>query len=114
MALSDPRFIWLPDCDQDGVPKQKMPNCPNCGEDELGMMMPGQAYCYRCCRTFLQAVPIVAAPEIDDDQWDGCVGDESEGTCPACGARLQYVELLASADLGVNRCPECGWEGAIS
>lgn len=51
-------FIWLPDCDRDGVPKQKMPNCPNCGEDELGMVNPGEAFCYRCNKTFLQAASI--------------------------------------------------------
>lgn len=29
-------------------PITKMPNCPNCGEDELGLMQPNEAFCYAC------------------------------------------------------------------
>lgn len=45
--------------------------------------------------------------------WDGCVGDESEGTCPACGAKLRFHQLFSDADEGINRCPDCGWEGGV-
>lgn len=38
----------LPSCDAWGVPTEKMPRCPHCREDELGMMRPGHALCYAC------------------------------------------------------------------
>jgi len=38
----------IPDCDEWGVPVEKMPGCPRCGEDELGMQYPGQVLCYWC------------------------------------------------------------------
>ncbi len=31
--------IELPECDKYGTPKEKMPNCPICKEDELGMII---------------------------------------------------------------------------
>jgi hypothetical protein len=33
-----------------------MPNCPNCEEDELGMMRPGHAICYCCGATVFDRV----------------------------------------------------------
>ena len=30
------------------TPLTKMPNCPNCGTDELGMIDKGKAVCYFC------------------------------------------------------------------
>ena len=38
----------LPPCDEWGVPIWKMPPCPKCSEDELGMLSPGFALCYAC------------------------------------------------------------------
>lgn len=50
----------------------------------------------------------------DDDYFDpGVVGDESEGECPSCGARLDYREVIPEADVGCNYCPECGYEGGV-
>lgn len=40
--------MTLPKCNEYGTPKEKMPYCPNCGEDELGMMTPSYAICYSC------------------------------------------------------------------
>ena len=31
------------------TPISKMPNCPCCGDDELGMIQKDEAFCYRCC-----------------------------------------------------------------
>jgi hypothetical protein len=48
--LRGPWRIKLPAWD--GVnkrPNAKMPNCPRCDEDELGMIEPTGAYCYSCC-----------------------------------------------------------------
>jgi hypothetical protein len=42
-------YIDLPEWDSENLrPKTKMPNCPTCGEDELGMLTENMAYCY-CC-----------------------------------------------------------------
>lgn len=49
----------------------------------------------------------------NDDDYDGQVGCEDDGTCPYCGARLRYREVIPEADVGCNYCPECGWEGGI-
>ena len=32
----------------DSKPESKMPDCPNCEEDELGMICKDYAICYRC------------------------------------------------------------------
>lgn len=40
--------LVLPDCDAWGTPLEKMPVCPRCGEDELGMTAPHFAFCYVC------------------------------------------------------------------
>lgn len=34
---------------QVATPVSKMPDCDNCGEDELGMLSPDEAFCYQCC-----------------------------------------------------------------
>ncbi len=51
------------------------------------------------------------------DEWadaaDLALGCEDDGTCPSCGARLRYREVIPEADVGCNYCPECGWEGEI-
>ena len=41
------RIVW--DLYKIATPVSKMPNCPNCKEDELGMMSPDGAFCYCCC-----------------------------------------------------------------
>ena len=40
--------IPLPEVDEYGTPQTKMPNCPNCGEDELGLIWKNEAFCYLC------------------------------------------------------------------
>lgn len=35
-----------------GCPKEKMPDCPNCGEDELGMLWEDRVICYLCGEKF--------------------------------------------------------------
>jgi len=41
-------IIPLPGCDEWGTPLAKMPDCPRCEDDELGMLQPGFAVCYAC------------------------------------------------------------------
>lgn len=38
----------LCDLDEWGRPKKNLPNCPQCGEDELGIVHPGWMTCYSC------------------------------------------------------------------
>ena len=38
----------LPSTDDWGRPTAPMPKCPQCGDDELGMLHPGYALCYAC------------------------------------------------------------------
>lgn len=40
--------VKLPETDEHGTPREKMPDCPRCGEDELGMLRPSYAFCYAC------------------------------------------------------------------
>lgn len=44
----------LPIVDENGTPKTKMPNCPRCGEDELGMIQSDVAVCNWCDVTILR------------------------------------------------------------
>lgn len=44
--------VELPKSDEYGIPVSKMPNCPKCGEDELGMIHPMYAICYACGTDF--------------------------------------------------------------
>lgn len=41
--------IKLPELDEWGTPTAKLPNCPRCGADELGVIHPGWMFCYGCC-----------------------------------------------------------------
>jgi len=43
--------IILPKTNKYGTPLEKMPNCPVCGEDELGMMTDRKAFCCYCSAT---------------------------------------------------------------
>lgn len=57
-------MAYLPACDQWGTPVEKMPNCPRCDEDELGMIVNGMAYCYSCGVAVVRAeVPVVPGAE---------------------------------------------------
>jgi len=38
----------LCDLDEFGRPKKKLPDCPKCGEDELGVIHADLLLCYRC------------------------------------------------------------------
>lgn len=38
----------FPKLDEWGTPKEKLPDCPRCGEDELGVIHPGYLLCYAC------------------------------------------------------------------
>lgn len=40
--------MTFPDLDEHDTPKQKLPNCPRCGDDELGVIHPGYMMCYAC------------------------------------------------------------------
>lgn len=40
--------------DEYGTPKTKMPSCPLCDHDELGLIQPDMAYCYACGLTVLR------------------------------------------------------------
>ena len=38
----------MEDLDEYGTPKVKLPNCPKCDEDELGVIHENLTLCYRC------------------------------------------------------------------
>lgn len=38
----------FPQLDEWGLPRAKLPDCPRCGEDELGVIHEGLVLCYRC------------------------------------------------------------------
>jgi hypothetical protein len=59
--------LRLPKPDEWGTPVSKMPNCPVCDEDELGMMEPGVAFCYRCGANVYD---IEQRPELATFTWD--------------------------------------------
>ena len=40
--------VLLPGVDEWGVPLAKMPRCPRCNADELGMIHEDYALCYAC------------------------------------------------------------------
>lgn len=83
----------FPDTNSYGVPVSKMPNCPNCGEDELGLLEKDRALCYRCNCVVIKAVSklhILDVPAICNDcTWQGRVGacepaDDGDLLCPQC------------------------------
>jgi len=43
-----PEIHDWPEADEWGTPKEKMPDCPKCGADELGLIRPEYILCY-CC-----------------------------------------------------------------
>jgi hypothetical protein len=38
----------FPKLDDWGRPVEKLPDCPRCGEDELGVINPACLFCYAC------------------------------------------------------------------
>ena len=44
----DVKPVPFPEVDEWGTPLTKMPDCPRCGEDELGLIHPGFMMCYLC------------------------------------------------------------------
>lgn len=42
----------LGDLDEWGTPKSKLPDCPLCGEDELGVIHGRLVMCYLCCARY--------------------------------------------------------------
>lgn len=58
-ALFGYQYLELPEWDDKNMrPKSKMLNCPNCEEDELGMLYEGEAICYKCNSKFIQS-PVI-------------------------------------------------------
>lgn len=41
-------FVILDDLNSYGTPRQKLPNCPKCDNDELGVISPNLIMCYNC------------------------------------------------------------------
>lgn len=93
-------FLPLPEIDSDGTPVEKMPNCPRCGEDELGLIGVNRVICYLCSAVVFRKTPttITAVPaSCSDCSWLGTVGEcepneDGELTCPQC-RELLVVKL---------------------
>lgn len=82
----------LPAVNEWGTPVSKMPNCPHCGEDELGLIEPDRGLCYCCQAVVVRKAPsITATPAV-------C------GHCPWMGTVL----ACEAADDGKLLCPQCG------
>ena len=43
-----PGFKEFPQLDADGTPVAKLPPCPNCEDDELGVITDETVLCYKC------------------------------------------------------------------
>ena len=82
----------LPPTDVWGTPVSKMPNCPNCGEDELGLIEPDRGLCYVC-----QCVVVRKAPSITETP-AACGNCPWVGTVVACDVNESTGDLL---------CPQC-------
>jgi len=62
--------IILPEWDEIEMrPKTKMPNCPNCEEDELGMLKKDEAFCYQCLSIFVRDQLISTSPSSSLPGW---------------------------------------------
>lgn len=85
-------LLPLPSVDEWGTPTSKMPNCPHCGDDELGMIFPDQAVCNRCSAIVVRTQPgqqITAVPAICGQcPWKGtveaCEPSDGDLLCPQC------------------------------
>ncbi len=83
----------LPDVGEHATPLSKMPNCPNCGEDELGMLTADRATCYCCNCVVIRAVGRLHILDVP------CVCND----CPWSGT-VQACEPATDGDL---LCPQC-------
>ena len=97
----------LPDVDEWGVPLDKVPNCPNCGEDELGMVQADRAVCNLCGCLVVKSKPgqhILDVPAICRQcPWMGTVhgceiSDNGDLHCPQCGDEI--VIRIDKDDIG--------------
>lgn len=88
--------IKLPECDELGRPKEKMPDCPKCGNDEFGMIAPGEAFCYSCGFKFIETdiFPKVGAKAI------AVIGPDYAPVCKV------EVEIVSKASLDSWVCQE--------
>ena len=83
----------LPECGAGGVFVSKVPNCPNCGDDELGMVAADRAVCNRCgCIVVRQP----ARPHILD----------LPAVCKFC-PWTGTVQACEPSDSGDLHCPQC-------
>jgi len=61
--------LELPEWDEKELrPKSKMPNCPRCGEDELGMMHAELTICYACgfkIGWWISVIKLLAGASVD-------------------------------------------------
>ena len=47
----------FPELDEWGTPTEKLPNCPRCGEDELGVINATRVMCYWCSWEYFRLPP---------------------------------------------------------
>ncbi len=52
--------VTIPQLTPLGVPTKKLPHCPACHEDELGVLNPDIMMCYSCSTYFYYRRPIVS------------------------------------------------------
>ena len=98
----------LPDVDSYGVPLTKMPNCPNCGSDELGMVQAARAVCNACGCIAVASRPSMYIQEVPAVckfcPWQGMVqacepSDSGDLMCPQCGNEI--VIRINESDLAI-------------
>lgn len=92
--------IRLPEVDEWGVPLSKMPDCPQCGEDELGLIETDRAFCYQCnCVAVRMENRITEVPAVCRNcPWIGTIeqtepGDDGELLCPQCSTEIEIKVL---------------------
>lgn len=88
--------IPLPPADSWGTPTAKMPHCPQCGCDELGLIEPDRGVCYVC-----NAV-VVRKPD-----WPGARIEDTPAVCGIC-PWLGIVLACDAREDGELLCPQCG------
>lgn len=65
--------MTFPELDEWGTPTAKLPDCPQCGEDELGVIHSGLLMCYRCGWELRREMPL--------------------GRCQKCGRTMMHSRL---------------------
>lgn len=53
----------FPELDERGTPKDKLPNCPRCGKDELGAIHEELVLCYACGWTLDRFMQTLVSPK---------------------------------------------------